>query len=199
MAGTKLIDKLKQEANHYLNLPYMINIVRGDKIIKERFLGGKGNWKDIQKETQRLAKLENINLKKLTPQKLYNFQKKHKIGIDCSGLTTQLIIFYGSLINKKITLNPRKTSADMLTSLPLSQRITDFDSIQTGDLIRQKNGHHVLFIIEKRGKIIDYIDSSFDGRGVKYNQANLSDPLFDNQGIFRLNQLVPTNALTVKD
>jgi len=189
MAGIKLIDKLKQEANHYLNLPYMINVVRDGKIIKERFLGGKGNWKDIDKEFKRLAKIEKVNLAKLTPQQIYNFQKKHKIGIDCSGLATQLLIFYGNLIGKKINLNPRKTSADMLTSLPLSQRIIDFDLIQTGDLIRQKNGHHILFIIEKKGKIIDYIDSSFDGRGVKYAQANLSDPLFDNQGIFRLNQL----------
>lgn len=190
MVGTKLIDKLKQEANHYLNLPYMINILRDGKIIKERFLGGKGNWKDIQKELKRLAKQEKVILDKLTPQKLYNFQKKHKIGIDCSGLATQLLIFYGALVNKKITLNPRKTSADMLTSTPLSQKITDFDLIQPGDLIRQKNGHHVLFILEKRGKIVDYIDSSFDGRGVKYGQANISDPLFDNQGIFRLNQLI---------
>lgn len=189
MAGTKLIDKLKQEADHYLNLPYMINLVREGKIIKERFLGGKGNWKDIQKEVKRLAKEEKINLVKLSPQELYNFQKKHKIGIDCSGLATQLLIFYGNLINKKVTLNPRKTSAEMLTSAPLSQKIIDFDLIQPGDLIRQKNGKHVLFITQKRGKIIDYIDSSFDSRGVKYGQANISDPLFDNQGIFRLNQL----------
>jgi len=167
----------------------MINVVREGKIIKERFLGGKGTWKDIQKEIKKLAKEEKTNLTKLSPQHLYNFQKKHKIGIDCSGLATQLLIFYGNLIGKKINLNPRKTSADMLTSPPLSQRITDFDLIQTGDLIRQKNGHHILFIIEKKGKIIDYIDSSFDGRGVKYGQVNITDPLFDNQGIFRLNQL----------
>lgn len=189
MVGTKLIDKLKQEANHYLNLPYMINVLRDGKIIKERFLGGKGNWKDIQNEIKRISKEEKINLNKLTPKQLYNFQKKHKIGIDCSGLASQLLIFYGTLVNKKVILNPRKTSADMLTSTTLSQKITDFDLIQSADLVRQKNGKHVLFIIEKRGKIIDYIDSSFDGRGVKYGQANISDPLFDNQGIFRLNQL----------
>ena len=173
MVGTKLIDKLKQEADHYLDLPYMINILRDGKIIKERFLGGKGNWKDIQKEIKKIAKEEKINLTKLSHQQLYNFQKKHKIGIDCSGLAIQLLIFYGSLINKKITLNPRKTSADMLTSTPLSEKITDFDLIQSGDLIRQKNGKHVLFVIQKHGKIVDYIDSSFDGRGVKYGQVNI--------------------------
>lgn len=188
MVGSKLTEKIKQEADHYLDLPYMINILRDGKIIKERFQGGKGHWKDIEKETQRLAKLEQINLKKLNPRQLYNFQKKHKIGIDCSGLASQLLIYYGKLLGRKITLNPRKTSADNLTSLPLSQKITDFDDIQTGDLIRQKNGHHVLFIIERKGKLINYIDSSFDNRGVKYGQVNLTDPLFDNQGIFRLVQ-----------
>jgi hypothetical protein len=188
MVGTKLSQKLKQEADYYLNLPYMINILRDGKIIKERFMGGKGNWKDIQKETKRLTKAENIDINKLNPKKLYNFQKKHKIGIDCSGLVIQLLTFYGNLIGKKVNLNPRKTSADMLTSLPLSQKITDYDLIQPGDLIRQKNGHHILFILDKKGKIIDYIDSSFEGRGVKYGQVNIYDPLFDNQGIFRLNQ-----------
>lgn len=190
MVGIKLTEKLKQEADRYLNLPYMINIIRDGKVIKERFLGGKGNWKEIQKETKRLAKLENLNLEKLSPQKLYNFQKKHKIGIDCSGLATQLLIFYGQLLGKKITLEPRKTSADMLTSQPLSQKITDYDLIQPGDMIRQKNGHHVLFILDKKGKIINYIQSSFDERGVKYGQVNIYDPLFDNQGIFRLNKLI---------
>lgn len=168
----------------------MINIIQDGKVIKERFLGGKGNWKDIQKEIKRISRIEKINLAKLNSQQIYNFQKKHKIGIDCSGLVTQLLIFYGQLINKKINLIPRKTSANMLTSSPLSQKINDLDLIQTGDLIRQKNGHHVLFIIEKKGKFIDYIDSSFINRGVKYGRINISDPLFDNQGVFRLNQLI---------
>ena len=173
--------KLKQEINHYLNLPYMTNILRDGKVIKERVLGGKGNWKDIQKETQKIAKKEKINLQKLTSKQLYNFQKKHKIGIDCSGLVTQLLNF-----NFKTKLNPRKTSADMLTSTPLSQKIENFQDIQTGDLIRQKNGRHVLFVVEKNGTKISYVDSSFWGRGVKYGEADLTDPSFDNQGIYRL-------------
>ena len=186
MVGSKLTEKIKQEADHYLNLPYMINILRDGKIIKERFMGGKGNWKEIEKETQKLAKIEQTNLKKLNPQQFYNFQKKHKIGIDCSGLAVQLLTFYGKLINKKINLNPRKTSADNLTSIPLAQKITDFDDIQTGDLIRQKNGHHVLFVIEKQANIIHYVDSSFEGRGVRYGQFDLTDKNFSHQGFFRL-------------
>ena len=189
MVRTKL-DKLKQEIKHYIGLPYMINIIRDGRIIKERFMGAKGHWKDIEKETKRLAKQNKINLDKLSPQRLYNFQKKHKIGIDCSGLATQLLIYYGKLMGRKISLNPRKISADMLTSEPLSTKINDIDDIQTGDLIRQKNGRHVLFVIEKKGKTIDYIDSSFWGRGVKYGQVDLTDPMFDNQGIYRLKLLL---------
>ena len=164
----------------------MTNIIRNGKIIKERVLGGKGHWKDIKKETQKIAASQKINLKKLTSKQLYQFQKKHKIGIDCSGLATQLLIFYGRILGKKVNLNPRKTSADMLTSTPLATKITDDSLIQTGDLIRQKNGHHVLFIIEKNGKTINYVDSSFWGRGVKYGQFDITDPTFDNQGIYRL-------------
>jgi len=177
MVGTKL----KQEINHYLNLPYMTNILRNGKVVKERILGGKGNWKDIQKETQKIAKKEKINLQKLTPKQFYNFQKKHKIGIDCSGLVTQLLNFYF-----KTKLNPRKNSADMLTSIPLSQKVENFQDIQPGDLVRQKNGRHVLFVVEKNGTKISYVDSSFYGRGVKYGEADLTDPSFDNQGVYRL-------------
>lgn len=180
------LNKLKQEIEHYVGIPYMINVIHDGKIIKERFLGGKGNWKDIQKETQKLAKQEKIDLKKLTPKQVYNFQKKHKIGVDCSGLVSQLLNFYGRLLDKKVDLNPRRTSADMLTSSPLSKKIDDLNSIQTGDMIRQKNGHHVLFIIEKTGKTISYVDSSFWGRGVKYGQFDITDPTFDNQGVYRL-------------
>ena len=188
MARTKL-DQLKQEIEHYINLPYMINIIRDGHVVKERVFGGKGHWREIQKETQKLAKDNHLDLKKLDSKHLYNFQKKHQIGIDCSGLATQLLIFYGDLFHKKINLQPRKTSADMLTSSPLSVKITDPNDIQTGDLIRQKNGHHVLFIIDKKGPTINFVQSSFWGRGVKYGQANITDPSFENEGIYRIKSL----------
>ena len=75
----------------------------------------------------------------------------------------------------------------MLTSAPLSQEIKS-EEIKTGDLVRQKNGHHVLFIIEKEDNKILYVDSSREGRGVKYGVADLTDKSFENQGFFRLKQ-----------
>lgn len=185
MAGTQL-NKLKQEINHYLGLPYMINILRDKKVIKERFMGAKGSWQQIETETQKIAKQEKITLKNLTPKQLYNFQKKHHLGIDCSGLVSNLLIFYANLLNKKINLNIRQTSANLLTSNKLSKKIENFKDIQTGDLVRQKNGHHVLFIIEKKDNIIFFVESCFKNRKVVLSQFDLTNQSFDNQGIYRL-------------
>ena len=180
MAGNKL-DLLKQEIQYYIGLPYSKNILKDGKIIKEQFLGGKGNYRQIATETIRLAQQQKIDLLKLSNQEFYNFQKKNHLGIDCSGLVCQLLNFYF-----QADLNPRKTSADMLTSAPISKKITDLDKIQTGDLVRQSNGHHVLFVIEKQNNTIYYVDSSLKGRGVKYGEADITDKNFIHQGFYRL-------------
>ncbi len=179
MVGNKLT-QLKKEIEHYIGLPYSKNILKDGKIIKEQFLGGKGNCRQIATETIRLAQKQKIDLLKLTNQEFYNFQKKNHLGIDCSGLVCQLLNFYF-----ETNLNPRKNSANMLTSAPLSKEIKEED-IKTGDLVRQKNGHHVLFIIEKQGNIIKYVDSSRENRGVKYGQFDLQDKTFKHLGFYRL-------------
>jgi len=180
MVGTKLI-KLKEEIKHYIGLPYWKNKIVDSKIIKEGFKGGKGNAKEIALQTIELANDNNLKLLSLSPKEIYNFQKKNNIGIDCSGLVCQLLNFHF-----KTELNPRKTSADMLTSAPISEEIINLDDLKTGDLVRQKNGHHVLFIIEKEGNIIHYVDSSLSGRGVKYGKADITDKSFIYQGFYRL-------------
>ena len=172
--------QLKEEIEHYIGLPYSKNVLKNGKIIKEQFLGGKGNCRQIATETIRLAQKQNVDLVKLTNKEFYNFQKKNHLGIDCSGLACQLLNFYF-----KTDLNPRRTSADMLTSSPISKEIKP-NEIKTGDLVRQKNGGHVLFIIKKQGNIINYVDSSISGRGVRYGKADLTDKSFVNQGFFRL-------------
>lgn len=164
----------------------MINTLSEGKVVDEKFLGAKGNWQQIFSETERIAKLKKVDLKSFTPPQLYNFQKKHYLGIDCSGLASNLLIFYGKLINKKIKLDIRKTSADLLTSNKLSQEIKNSNDIQTGDLVRQKNGHHVLFVIEKKDNIVYYVDSSRKNRKVSLGNFDLTDTSFDNQGIYRL-------------
>ena len=76
----------------------------------------------------------------------------------------------------------------MLTSPPLAQPI-DVTQIQTGDLIRQKNGHHVLFIVSRINDTINYIDSSRLGGGVKTNSFSLLKPNIKIDGVFRLTSL----------
>lgn len=177
MVRTKL-DLLRLEILKYIGLPYFINI---PKIISpENALVGKGNAKEIALKTIEYANDENIKLIDLTPRQLYNFQKKHHLGIDCSGLICQLLNFYF-----ETNLNVRRTSADMLTSSPLSKKIDPKD-IQTADLIRQKNGHHALFVIEKINDKIIYVDSSRSGRGVHYGEFDLGDKNFKYDGIYRL-------------
>lgn len=177
MVRTKLED-LRVEILKYLGLPYFINI---PKIISsENVLVGKGNAKEIALKTIEYANQENIKLVDLNPQQIYNFQKKHQLGIDCSALACHLLNFYFDT-----NLDVRKTSANMLTSAPLSQRI-DLRDIKTADLIRQKDGHHVLFVIEKIGDKIIYVHSSREGRGVHYGEFDLSDKNFKNDGFYRL-------------
>lgn len=186
MARTKLIELLLTEANRYIGLPYMSNLLKDGNIVKERFLGGKGNWQEIYKQSQQIAKENNLNFEDLSVQEKYNLQKKNKIGIDCSGLVSQLLIFYAKLLKKNVELNPRKLSANILTSSPLSKEINNYQDIQSGDLVRQKDGHHILFILEKEGENIKFIESSREKRGVTYGQFKLSDKSFSNQGIYRL-------------
>ncbi len=177
MVRTKLED-LRQEILKYIGVPYHINIPK--LISKENVLVGKGNAKEIALKTIEIANQNNIKLLELSPQQIYNLQKKNNIGIDCSGLVCHLLNFYFGT-----KLDVRKTSADMLTSTPLSQKI-NFSDIKTADLIRQKNGHHVLFVIEKIGNKVIYVDSSRNKRGVRYGEFEINDKNFKSNGAYRL-------------
>ena len=84
------LNKLQEEIEHYLDLPYSKNVLKEGKVLKEKVLGGKGHWKDIKNEAEKIAQKEKIDLNSLTKEQKYNFYKKHQIGIDCSGLACQL-------------------------------------------------------------------------------------------------------------
>lgn len=156
MAGSKLT-KLQQEINHYLGIPYFSNTRH---LKKGNVYVGKGTWSEIKSISSD-----------------YNYLKKNGIGIDCSGLVCHLLNFYFHT-----RLDVRKTSADMLTSPLLSQPISNLNEIQTGDLIRQKDGRHVVFIIKKKGSFLLCVESSRQGRGVHYTRL----PLATHPQIYRL-------------
>jgi hypothetical protein len=181
MVGTKLTE-LKVEISKYIGIPYFINLPPV-KDQSENVLVGKGTAKEIALKTVEYANKENIKLINFTSRQIYNFQKKHHLGIDCSGLAVNLLNFYFGT-----SLNARRTSANILTSPPLSIPVS-ISAIQTGDLIRQKDGHHLLFITEKINHTIFYVDSSRHGRGVHYGEIDIiKDHDKFSQGIFRINQ-----------
>jgi hypothetical protein len=177
MVRTKL-EELRKEILNYIGIPYHTNVPK--VLSKDNVIVGKGNAKEIALKTIEIANNSNIKLINLSAQEIYNLQKKNKIGIDCSGLACHLLNFF---FNQKIDV--RRTSADMLTSPPFSRRI-DVHDIQTADLIRQKNGHHVLFVIEKINNTVIYVDSSRLGRGVRYGEFEINDQKFKHEGAFRL-------------
>ena len=99
-----------------------------------------------------------------------------RIGIDCSGLVCQIL---------GLPYNPRRTNADMLTSAPLSHQIP-LSEIKSGDLIRQKNGHHVVLVIKKITNKIEYIHSSQKTKGVVKSIVDIDDKEFFKEGVWRL-------------
>lgn len=99
-----------------------------------------------------------------------------RIGIDCSGLVCQIL---------SLPYNPRQTNAFMLTSAPLSHQI-DIKDARSGDLIRQKNGHHVVIIIKKNNDEIEYLENSRKSRVVVMKKISIYDQDFFREGVWRL-------------
>lgn len=178
MVRNELINQLKENILHYIGLPYWKNKLIDGQIVKAGIFGGKGTCEQIAAKTIELAQKQNIDLLKLNPQQIYNFQKKNKLGIDCSGLTSNLLNLVLKLKEINFQIDPFKTSADTLTGPTLSQKIEDVNQTQTGDMIRLDGGKHVIFVIEKIGNIISYVQSSQKSftRGVHYGHIEIVDP-----------------------
>ena len=169
MVGTKLTPllSLQQEISHYLGIPYHLNRPPLPDN-PPNLLVGKGTWQEIRSVSTDYGQL-----------------KKQNIGLDCSGLAVHLLNFYAQQLHLPLSLDPRRTSADNLTSSPLSSPVTSPDLIQTADLIRTKNGHHVIFIINRNSETLHCVDSSRQGRGVRLSELPLSG-LNQTNGVFRL-------------
>jgi len=195
MDRTKLAKKFKKEITLYLGIPYFINTPQ-NPYQKLNAQVGKGNRQQIKKYSQRVAQKENINFDTLTPLQRYRFQKKHHIGIDCSGLAYHLVVdfLYKTKYNQSIrphlvgTQNkdgPRKISAHLLTSPPNATPVTDRQKTQIGDLLRTNKGKHVLIIYKKTKNKIYYIHSSPRHRGVRTGIITISKFPPDHK-VFRL-------------
>lgn len=176
MDRTKLEKQLKKEINRYLGIPYFINTPQNPRQMLAVQVA-KGDWRQIKKYTQKIAQEKGLNFNNFTPLQRYRFQKKHHIGIDCSGLAYHLLDFLhqtkyhqsirSHLIGTQGKTGPRRLSAHLLTSPPNALLIANRQKIQAGDLIRTKKGKHLLFIYKKTKTKIYCIQSSRWGRGVK--------------------------------
>jgi len=184
--NNKATDFIKAAIGPYLGIPYFINTPKNKDQDSDAKVG-KGNFEQIAKLTIDVAKSSGTDLSNATPQQIYQFQKKHQIGIDCSGLAYHLLNTLSVyLFNKDLdsiligTDNKkgvRRLSAHLLTSPPNVVEIKDYQSIQTGDLIRMDQGKHILFIIEKIDHKINYVHSSHQTkkRGVHLGQIRITD------------------------
>lgn len=188
MVGSKLVKQIRKEVTNYIGIPYWVNILKDGIIKKDGVLGGKGNWQEISEATKKTAQEINMDISSLSPKDIYNFQKKHHIGIDCSGLVYHLLDTFDKysgnegILNKVIGTDNkygvRRVSVKMLTSPINSIQIDHYDQIKTADLIRIDEGKHLLFIIEKNKNIISYVHSSdrTQIRGVHYGQIEIIEP-----------------------
>lgn len=188
MVRSKLERSILYEIKHYLHIPYWINQWKAEILLKHGPFGGKGSWKEIDYATRCAAELEQIDLSKLKSRDIYQLRRRHHIGIDCSGLAYHLLDHLDQLKGNTGILfkvyGPQKTtgvrsiSADYLTSQTNSSPITNYQKIQTGDLIRFNSGHHVIFIIGIKKNIISYIHSSNTTlvRGVHTGKIYISQP-----------------------
>lgn len=165
---------VRDKLNEYLGLPYFINIGKHKVLSANNALIGKGTAKEIALQTIEYANIQKIDLLKLNNRQIHNFQKKNHLGIDCSGLICNLL---------ELKYDVRKTSADMLTSLPISKPVK---KLQPNDLIRQKDGKHALLVLDVNKDLITYTHSSRDTFGVVIETKKLSD--IPNDGFWRINQ-----------
>lgn len=164
---------VRDKLNEYLGLPYFSNVGKHKVFSKNNALVGKGNAKEIALQTIDFANQQNIKLLNLSPKQIYNFQKKNHLGIDCSGLVCHLL-------NLKYPV--RKTSANMLTSPPISSPTS---TPKPNNLIRQKNGKHVLLVLSVNKDFITYIHSSRDTNGVVTETKKIKD--IPNDSFWRIN------------
>ncbi len=192
MVRTQLIQELKKEISHYLGIPYWCNVWNNLILQKEGPYGGKGTYQEIEQATKNAAEKEGIaNYSDLTNSQIYNLRKRNHIGIDCSGLCYHLLnkldcLTGGTGILYKVTgvdkpfgvLGVRTVSANELTHPQNATKLTNYQGIKPGDLIRLDNGKHVIFIIEKIRGTINYVHSSdrTKSRGVHLGTISIINP-----------------------
>lgn len=129
-----------------------------------RVMVGKGTPIEIAEEVELIAKQRKVSIEDMTPKEIRDFMEKRNIGIDCSGFIVHVLAAQNPAILKMfskrsfwkhplrfliVKLRPvENTSVKVLTSAEYSERVLDINAIAPGDLIRTRNGHHILLVTE---------------------------------------------------
>ena len=154
-----------------INCPYYSNKIGKDgKITYYGFLGGKGEAGQIRSELEKKvkAKIKKDNIP-LTVELIKKTAKRHRIGIDCSGLTYRLLDLLIRSKYRNCQLESldiifpqgiKKTNANTLTSRKFCQYLSKPKNFRLGDMIRMMEGKHAAVILDNSHKFITYIHSS---------------------------------------
>jgi len=184
--------KTKSLAGNYLSLkigPHKVRCPYFQNITHRRttpVLGGKGLPEEIEKEALKLFNQRKKPLTKFSPNKVRTYMVIGGLGVDCSGLVTNLLnsfllekklgplwkqIKYPSLNPLRLTifrLRPRlNISAEILTHSLNTIFLKDFNQVRPGDLLKVGEGH-VALVSEveidnkKKVKRIGYLHSTSD-------------------------------------
>ncbi len=177
--------------------PYFINHTnnRGGLTV----MVGKGSPSEIVEETVLIAQKKRFDLDTKTPTEVRAFMKKNYLGIDCSGFVSHILASTNPDILKKLArvnplthpfrffwhnLNPVKNiSVKVLTNTKNAERVESINNIEPGDMIRTRNGKHVLLVTEVKfseGVVTDisYVHTtSFygDANGIRTGSISVTD------------------------
>ncbi len=166
----KIINQYKElEFSNTLKVwcPYFKNYkkISGMKL---RALSGKGTPDEIITEAKINYHIAGFNWRNSSAKEIRDFMLKRDIGIDCSGFIVWLYFFWFKYEYRKnffkeirqyldggvkrwlrLIFRPSQNiDVKDLTSERVSYLITDLSTLWPGDMIRTKNGHHILVISE---------------------------------------------------
>ena len=185
-----------------LPCPYFQNVAgKGGSLV----FVGKGTPEELEEETLKLYKKNKKDPKNYSPSVVRHYMVMAGLGIDCSGFVARVLeVFlrekgFGSLIKKlrPVSLSPlslarhylrpfSNLSANSLTSEVNCQKITDYNSVLPGGLLRIGPGHiAIISEVEKEEasvKAISYTHSTsdyLDQHGVRHGKIIIVKPGVD--------------------
>lgn len=193
LAGKVIAEKFLRipVGNRFINCPFFMNNDPDWKDTPYYFSvprGGKMTPEEVTEKLSGAVRDSEFDADNSSLKNLRMFMRKNGIGVDCSGLTYQVLKYIyensgGSIFEEKVIgaqsnfRGVTKTNSDSLTSLKNSNLVAGIEDIKPGDIIRGHGGHHSIVIFGCERNLLRCIHSS-DGTsalGVSAFEINLID------------------------